>query len=60
MFAQEPLPPESPLWSLPHVLMTPHSASASLGTRQRGAELFLRNLRLYLQGDTLEGEVTRG
>lgn len=60
VFAQEPLPPESPLWSLPHVLMTPHSASASLGTRQRGAELFLRNLRLYLQGDTLEGGVTRG
>lgn len=60
VFAQEPLPPESPLWSLPHVLMTPHSASASLGTRQRGAKLFLRNLRLYLQGDTLEGEVTRG
>lgn len=58
VFAKEPLPPESPLWSLPNVLMTPHSASASLGTRQRGAELFLRNLRAYLQGDTLEGEVT--
>jgi D-2-hydroxyacid dehydrogenase (NADP+) len=58
VFAKEPLPPESPLWSLPNVLMTPHSASASLGTRQRGAELFLRNLRAYLQGEALEGEVT--
>ena len=60
VFAKEPLPTESPLWTLPNVLMTPHSASASLGTRQRGAELFLRNLRSYLQGETLEGEVTGG
>ncbi len=58
VYAKEPLPPESPLWSLPNVLMTPHSASASLGTRRRGAELFLRNLRAYLQGGALEGEVT--
>jgi len=57
VFAKEPLAPESPLWSLPNVLMTPHSASASLGTRQRGAELFLRNLRAYLQGAPLESEV---
>jgi len=59
VFAQEPLPPESPLWALPHVLMTPHSASASLGTRRRGAELFLRNLRAYLEGAPLESEVPR-
>lgn len=59
VFAQEPLPPESPLWSLPNVLMTPHSASASLGTRLRGAELFLRNLRAYLQGAALESEAAR-
>jgi D-2-hydroxyacid dehydrogenase (NADP+) len=57
VFAQEPLPPGSPLWTLPNVLMTPHSASASLGTRQRGAALFLRNLRAYLQGAPLESEV---
>ncbi len=59
VFAKEPLPPESPLWTLPHVLMTPHSASASLGTRQRGAELFLRNLQAYLQGAALESEAPR-
>ncbi len=59
VFAQEPLPPESPLWGLPNVLVTPHSASASLGTRRRGAALFLRNLRAYLQGAPLESEVTR-
>jgi phosphoglycerate dehydrogenase-like enzyme len=60
VFVQEPLPPESPLWTLPQVLMTPHSASASLGTRQRGAELFLRNLQAYLQGAALESETARG
>ncbi len=57
VFAKEPLPPESPLWTLPNLLMTPHSASASLGTRQRGAQLFLRNLRAYLHGQPLDGEV---
>lgn len=59
VFAQEPLPPESALWTLPNVLLTPHSASASLGTRRRGVELFLRNLGAYLQGAPLESEVPR-
>jgi len=59
VFAKEPLPPGSPLWSLPNVLLTPHSASASLGTRQRGAALFLRNLKAYLQGEALESEVAQ-
>lgn len=59
VFAREPLPPESPLWTLPHVLITPHSASASSGTHGRGVALFLRNLRAYLRDGALEGEVSR-
>lgn len=60
VFAQEPLPPESPLWTLPNVILTPHSASASSGTHDRGVALFLRNLRAYLHGEPMTGEVGRG
>ena len=59
VYSQEPLPPESPLWDVPNVILTPHNASASSGTRQRGFELFLRNLRAWLHGELLESEVTR-
>ena len=59
VFSQEPLPPDSPLWAQPNLILTPHNASASSGTRQRGFELFLRNLRAWLHGEALESEVTR-
>ena len=59
VFAQEPLPVESPLWTLPQVIVTPHSASASRGTHGRGVALFLRNLRAYLQGAPMTAEVSR-
>jgi phosphoglycerate dehydrogenase-like enzyme len=29
VFAEEPLPPASPLWKLPNVLITPHSSAIS-------------------------------
>ncbi|MDD2900385.1 MAG: D-2-hydroxyacid dehydrogenase [Desulfuromonadaceae bacterium] len=29
VFAEEPLPPQSPLWELPNVLITPHSSAIS-------------------------------
>ncbi|HZU75387.1 MAG TPA: D-2-hydroxyacid dehydrogenase [Dehalococcoidia bacterium] len=53
VFAQEPLPPESELWDLPQVLVTPHHSSASQHTRARQAALFLENLRRYLHGERL-------
>jgi D-2-hydroxyacid dehydrogenase (NADP+) len=59
VFSQEPLPPDSPLWVQPNLILTPHNASASSGTRQRGVELFLRNLRAWLHGESLESEVQR-
>lgn len=59
VFEREPLPPESPLWSLPNVLVTPHNAAASSGNYQRGMELFLRNLKSYLHGEPMENEIAR-
>ncbi|MFQ5695556.1 MAG: NAD(P)-dependent oxidoreductase, partial [Terriglobia bacterium] len=40
----EPLPPDSPLWSAPNLLITPHLAGASEKLWQRHAELLFQNL----------------
>lgn len=51
VFAQEPLPPDSPLWDEPNLLITPHAAG---GTQYEGAhvmEIFKENLAKFLKGD---------
>lgn len=53
VFAHEPLPPESPLWDLPNVFVSPHSASTVAQENARITELFCANLRRYLDGDPL-------
>jgi len=44
VFEHEPLPQKSPLWSLPNVIVTPHSAGFSAGNEERVSQLFLDNL----------------
>ena len=58
VFNTEPLPPESPFWDLPNVLISPHNAGASTGTYARGVEIFLRNLANYLRAQPLENEAS--
>lgn len=53
VFAEEPLPAESPLWEMPNVLVSPHSASTSDRENSRIVELFCENLLLYLAGDPM-------
>ena len=48
--AAEPLPPESPLWDMPNVLISPHSASTVTGENARITEIFVHNLRCFLDG----------
>jgi phosphoglycerate dehydrogenase-like enzyme len=50
VFREEPLPPESPLWDLPNVLINPHSASTSIAENSRITDIFIQNLRHYLAG----------
>jgi phosphoglycerate dehydrogenase-like enzyme len=57
VFEQEPLPPESPLWDMPNVIVTPHNSSASLGNDERVYEVFIENLRRWLAGEALMNEV---
>ena len=44
VFESEPLPPESPLWDLPNVLITPHDSAAAAGNDERVLAIFLDNL----------------
>jgi phosphoglycerate dehydrogenase-like enzyme len=53
VFAQEPLPADSPLWDLPNVILTPHSAGFSDGNEQRVAAMFLDNLARWSRGEAL-------
>jgi phosphoglycerate dehydrogenase-like enzyme len=48
----EPLPPESPLWRHPRVIVTPHIAGGSPEGWSRTIDLFCDNLALYLSGET--------
>ncbi|MGI8420699.1 MAG: D-2-hydroxyacid dehydrogenase [Gaiellaceae bacterium] len=57
VFATEPLPADSPLWELPNVLISPHTAALSMRENERIVELFAENLDRYLAGDELVGRV---
>jgi phosphoglycerate dehydrogenase-like enzyme len=60
VFATEPLPADSPLWTLPNVLVTPHAAALSARENERIVELFVDNLRRYLDGRRLRNVVEPG
>ena len=53
VFAQEPLPPDSPLWSEPRIMLTAHNAAHTYEYEERATELFIDNLRRYLDGREL-------
>ncbi|MDQ6878988.1 MAG: D-2-hydroxyacid dehydrogenase [Candidatus Dormibacteraeota bacterium] len=49
----EPLPAESELWSLPNVILSPHSSWATEHLMERAAEVFLDNIDRYRRGAAL-------
>jgi phosphoglycerate dehydrogenase-like enzyme len=46
----EPLSPESPLWDMPNVLISPHSASTVSTENRKITDIFIHNLRCWLDG----------
>ena len=56
VFATEPLPPESPLWDLPNVIITPHSSAYTAASIDGPVEIFLANLAAYVRGEPLANE----
>ncbi len=60
VFREEPLPPESPLWGLPGVLITPHISGVSpRGFWRRELALFFDNWHRYASGSPLRNEVDK-
>ncbi|OCT11957.1 hydroxyacid dehydrogenase [Paenibacillus pectinilyticus] len=57
VFAQEPLPPSSPLWSMNNVILTPHIAGASVHYTDRVSTIFYHNLRAMLDGGDMRNVV---
>lgn len=54
VFDQEPLPQDSPLWSVENLLITPHTAGLTEKLWNRHYELFSDNLRRYLAEQPLQ------
>jgi phosphoglycerate dehydrogenase-like enzyme len=60
VFLEEPLPPDSPLWALRQVLLTPHVAAVSPRRFwERELEVFLDNWARYRRGDPLRNLVDK-
>ncbi|MCL4516178.1 MAG: D-2-hydroxyacid dehydrogenase [Firmicutes bacterium] len=59
VFEEEPLPPDSPLWDLPNVLVTPHMAGINPWYMRRATEIFIDNLERVLQGKPMMNTVDK-
>jgi phosphoglycerate dehydrogenase-like enzyme len=59
VFDHEPLPADSPLWSLENLLITPHTAGLTEKLWHRHYELFSDNLRRYLEHQPLQHVVDK-
>ncbi len=53
VFSREPLPPESELWGLENVIMTPHISGGTPRYMERVVGLFCDNLRRYVAREQL-------
>lgn len=59
VFATEPLPPDSPFWTLQNVLITPHTAAVTDRLWERHYQLIRENLNRLLQGKPLLNEIDK-
>jgi phosphoglycerate dehydrogenase-like enzyme len=59
VFEQEPLPADHRLWSLPGVLITPHTAGHGPYLDERRYEIILDNCRRFLAGQPLRNLVDK-
>ncbi len=56
---REPLPADSPLWTMPNVVMTPHTAGASQFRAKRNIDRFVSNLEKLVRDEPLEGVIDK-
>jgi len=59
VYEQEPLPAGHPLWTMPNVLMTPHTAGHGPYLDDRRLEVLLDNARRFVAGQPLRNVVDK-
>jgi len=59
VFEEEPLPTTSPLWNLENVILSPHVSGNTSQYHQKAADIFIENLRHYLDGRPLLNRLNR-
>src|SRR5438552_4585953 len=59
VYEQEPLPADHPLWTIPGVLLTPHTAGYGPYLDERRYEIILDNCRRFLAGQPLRNLVDK-
>jgi phosphoglycerate dehydrogenase-like enzyme len=57
--SREPLPPDSPFWTAPNTIITPHNGATTPNTRQRGVDIFVENLGHFLRGEPFRNVVDK-
>ncbi len=57
VFAEEPLPADSPLWGLANVIVSPHNVALVEAEEARVVDLFIDNLRRRHNGEPLRNEL---
>lgn len=62
VFANSPLPPDSPFWSMPNVIVTPHIGGFSATYHEQALPVVARNLADWLRGGVaaLSGRLDKG
>jgi phosphoglycerate dehydrogenase-like enzyme len=59
VFVTEPLPPDSPLWKMENVIITPHASGSTPYYNERALNIFIDNLERYTQGKPLKNVVDK-
>lgn len=59
VFSNEPLPKDNPIWDLPNVIVSPHSASTVAAENGRIVDIFLDNLGRFLRNEPLRNRFER-
>jgi phosphoglycerate dehydrogenase-like enzyme len=59
VFETEPLPADSPLWTMENVLVSPHMSGDFIGWRTKLVEVFAENFRRWLAGEPLQNVVDK-
>jgi phosphoglycerate dehydrogenase-like enzyme len=59
VFAEEPLPADSPLWDAPNLIVTPHATPALPDRTQRSIDMIVANIARYRAGEPMLNAISR-